>query len=327
MGRARVVNLVLDSFGSFLGMEEGCIILRDREGNTQKYPLCESKIGEIVLKSGNTVSTGLLSSLAFWGIDVLVTTRAGRPIAVLKNLEDDSHVQTRISQYEALKNGKGIYVAKQIVLAKTLSQNQVLRKYGLRQLDVMGIKDKIDKIESVDFRKRLMAIEARSSRHYFEHIFKLFDKRLRPEQRCTFQAYDGMNNLFNLAYELLKWKCYRALSKAHLETHLGFMHTLSPVGRPSLVCDFEELYRYLVDDFLIGYRLNLKPKDFKAKAEMFMDKKGKRIYLNESKTRELTREFHDYFKRKVKIPRIRRGKIQKIETLINEALELDSKKA
>ncbi|RLI39853.1 hypothetical protein DRO64_10015 [Candidatus Bathyarchaeota archaeon] len=25
-------------------------------------------------------------------------------------------------------------------------------------------------------------------------------------------------------YELLFWKCYRDLSKAHLETHLGFIH-------------------------------------------------------------------------------------------------------
>ena len=138
------MNLVLDSFGSFLGMEKGCIVLRDREGNTQKYPLVESKIGEIVLQSGNMVSTGVLASLGFWRVDVVVATKAGRPIAVLKNLNDDSHVQTRICQYEALKNGKGDYIAKQIVLAKVLSQNQVLRKYGLRQLDVMGIKERIE---------------------------------------------------------------------------------------------------------------------------------------------------------------------------------------
>jgi len=32
MGKGKkVVNLVLDSFGSFLGMEKGCIVLRDRE--------------------------------------------------------------------------------------------------------------------------------------------------------------------------------------------------------------------------------------------------------------------------------------------------------
>ena len=94
MGRKiKVVNLVLDSFGSFLGMEKGCIILRDRKGEVRKYPLVQTEIGEVVLQSGNMVSTGVLSSLGFWSIDVLVTTRAGRPIAVLKNLSDDVHVK------------------------------------------------------------------------------------------------------------------------------------------------------------------------------------------------------------------------------------------
>lgn len=108
------------------------------------------------------------------------------------------------------------------------------------------------------------------------------------------RARDGINNLFNLGYELLFWKCYKALTKAHLETHLGFMHTLIR-GRPSLVCDFEEIYRYLVDDFLIGYSQGLTPKDFSARTEVFKDKKGKRIYLNKPKTRELMSRLQDYF--------------------------------
>jgi len=160
------------------------------------------------------------------------------------------------------------------------------------------------RIEEIDgdldyVRKRLMVIEAKASKHYFQEIFKLFDRRLRPKRRSTFQAYDGINNTFNLTYEILFWKCYRALSKAHLETHLGFMHSLA-FGRPSLVCDFEELYRYLVDDFLIGYRLHLKPKDFEAidrsRTETFNDKRGKRIYLSRPKTKKLTKELHGFFR-------------------------------
>ena len=106
--RAKVVNLVVDTFGNYLVMNNGCIVLRDKERNEQRYPLFDDEIGEIVLTSGNMVSTQALSALGFWGIDVLITTRNGRPIAMLKNLEDDAHVNTRICQYEALKNGKGI---------------------------------------------------------------------------------------------------------------------------------------------------------------------------------------------------------------------------
>ena len=137
MREVKTVNLNLDTYGNYLGMEKGCIILRDRQRREKRYPLFEQEIGEVILKSGNMVSTGVLSALGFWGIDVLVSTRNDRPIAILKNLEDDSHVKTRINQYEAIKNGKGILVAKRIVLAKAMGQNQVLTKYGLMQHDTM----------------------------------------------------------------------------------------------------------------------------------------------------------------------------------------------
>lgn len=95
-------------------MEKGCFIVKDKNENIERYPLFENEIGEIVLKSGNTVSTGALASCGFWDIDVLITTQKGRPIAILKGLDDDSHVQTRLCQYEAINNEKGIHIAKQL---------------------------------------------------------------------------------------------------------------------------------------------------------------------------------------------------------------------
>jgi CRISPR-associated protein Cas1 len=301
-------------------MDRGCIVLRDKNKNEKKYPLFEAEIGEVVLTSGSVVSTQALSALGFWGIDVLIATRNGRPIAMLKNLDDDSHVTTRISQYEALKNGKGIDIAKQIVTAKILGQNQLLKKYGLRQHDVMRAKEVISEVDITDLallRNKLTNIEGRFARGYFDQIFQLFPYELRPDKRRGFQAYDGINNVFNLGYELLFWKCYRALSKAHLETHLGFVHALK-WGRPSLVCDFEEIYRCLIDDFLIGFSKSMKPKDFTARTVMFNDKKGKRMYLNKTKTNELLSGLHDYFRNIVNVPRIKMGKRQEIESLINE---------
>jgi hypothetical protein len=37
-----------------------------------------------------------------------------------------------------------------------------------------------------------------------------------------------------------------------------------------------------------------------------------------AQTRELTREFHDYFREKVNVSRIKHGKRQEIESMINE---------
>jgi CRISPR/Cas system-associated endonuclease Cas1 len=69
-------------------MEKGAFIVKDKQGNSKKYPLFEQELGEVILKSGNFVSTGALASLGFWGIDVLVMTQRGRPVAWLKALDD-----------------------------------------------------------------------------------------------------------------------------------------------------------------------------------------------------------------------------------------------
>ena len=45
---------------------------------------------------------------------------------------------------------------------------------------------------------------------------------------------------------------------------------------------------------------------------------AKRQVLNKKKTKELVKGIEELFKTKVKIPRIRHGKMQALETLINE---------
>ncbi|MFB0504852.1 MAG: hypothetical protein ACETWE_13570 [Candidatus Bathyarchaeia archaeon] len=75
-----------------------------------------------------------------------------------------------------------------------------------------------------------------------------------------------------------------------------------------------------MDDFLIQYCQNLKPDDLAAKAETWNNKKGKRIYLNHSLTDDLTNRLQDYFMRTVKIPRMRRGRQQELETLLTKRL-------
>jgi len=92
------LKLSLDDYGSYLGRSEGCFEVRNKNGKTEQYPLFEKEIGECILQSGNYVSVDALISLALWNIDTYITTKKNRTVAVLKNLEDDSHVKTRIAQ-------------------------------------------------------------------------------------------------------------------------------------------------------------------------------------------------------------------------------------
>jgi len=243
----------------------------------------------------------------------MVLTRNHKPVAILRSLDDDSHVKTRIAQYEALKNGKGVLIAKTIVLSKIESQNVILRKYGLEQHDLMAVKVKIENIESAnikDVRKRLLPIEGKASEFYFRQIFQLLPKGLRVDKRKGWKAFDGVNNTFNLAYTILKYRVHSAILKAHLEPYLGFVHG-EQFGKPSLVCDFMELYRYLIDNFIIEFSQTLKSNDFMLKTEWYSTNRlGKRQVLNREKIRELTQSLNRFFEAKVGIPRIRHGNKQ-----------------
>jgi len=320
-------KLVLDGNGSYLGMEKGCFVLKDKQGEVERYPLFEQEIGEVILKSGNSISTGALASFGFWDIDVLVMTSRGRPVAMLRSLDDDSYVQTRIAQYQASLDERAFTIAKSLITAKLEGQNVILRKYGLEP-HFDNFKGLIEFTETKNlelFRRKLTGIEGKHTQHYYKQIFGLFPDKLRPEKREGFMAYDGMNNTFNLAYEILAWKIHKALVKAKLEPYLGFLHS-NQMAKLSLVCDFQEIYRYLIDDFLINYCQKLSKKDFKMKAESGSHgKKGKREYLTDSETTVLLDELNNFFETMVEVKRIRNGEHQTLETLINEEALLFAK--
>ena len=124
-----------------------------------------------------------------------------------------------------------------------------------------------------------MHIEGKCSLQYFSQVFDLFNQEVRPSNRKTYKAYEGVNNLFSLVYRVLFWKVRIALIRAKLELYLGFLHS-GQFGKPSLVCDFQDLYRYLIDDYLIERGQKLHKKDFVVVTDFMMRlKMGERIHL------------------------------------------------
>jgi CRISPR-associated protein Cas1 len=315
MVHTKALNLKLEGYGSYLGRGEGCLEVKQKDGTKETYPLFEKEIGEAILKEGGYVSVSALKSLALWNIDTIVTDWKNMPVAVLMNLDDFSHVKTRVSQYEAVSNHKGIEIARQFVSSKIEGQNRVLEKYGF-----MPYRPELT-VKSNDLktaRRNFTGIEGRLAEYYYSNIFQLFPEKIRPESRKTYKAYDGLNNLFNFGYQVLRWKIQIALIKAKLEPYLGFLHS-TQFGKPSLVCDFQELYRYLIDDFLIDRCKNLHKKDFVLKDEFYMHTKaGKRVFLRDIETGELFEALNMYFETKVDVPRIRIGRSQSIDSLICE---------
>jgi CRISPR/Cas system-associated endonuclease Cas1 len=122
----------------------------------------------------------------------------------------------------------------------------------------------------------------------------------------------------NRAYEMVSWKVHHALIKAKLEPYLGFPYSMVE-GKPSLICDFRGLCRYLMDDFVIQYCGRLGKKGFTLKKEDFStDKEGERGHLSDIQINTFVGSLKGYFYTEVERLRIRMDKSQEIETLINE---------
>ena len=80
-----------------------------------------------------------------------------------------------------------------------------------------------------------------------------------------------------------------------------------------------ELYRCLVDGFLIQYCQGLRKRDFKAKFEDYSSsRKGKREYLVRDKTNDLMERLYGLFESWVDVARVKHGDRQTVESLINE---------
>ena len=318
MRGSKTLEIKLEGYGDFFGTRQGTLLIRDKNKKEKTFPLFENEIGSIILKTGNLTSVGALATCSFWGIDVLILTSRGNPVGILKSLEDDSYVQTRVNQYQALENGKGREIAKALIIAKAQGYNNVLSKFGLRPVGF--VKGDVNAIEAEDtrtFRRKLMCYESKFSKRYFSEIFKMFDEEIRPQGRKTFLAFDGLNNVFNLAYEHLRWKVHIALLKAKLEPYLGFLHSMQH-GKPSLICDFMETFRYLIDDTVISFCRDASPKDFVFKKEKRSNRIGKRQYLNKQMEKAFTERLNATFKGFVEIPRVKVGKRQEVESLIFE---------
>jgi len=211
-------------------------------------------------------------------------------------------------QYEAYHNvERKMKIAKTIIKAKLEGQNQVLEKLNLK------LHNDLDKIEGLDGLKTIMHFEAMHGKAYFQQLFSLLPKKIKPKSRQTYNAYDGVNNLFNLAYEVLSWKVYQAVIRAKLEAYLGFLHSVQP-QKPSFVCDFMEIYRYLIDYFVIEYCVKNKDLLFVLNYQ----NKGYRLFLNRTETRKFVNALHEFLHQHINIARFRHGSRQQIETLISE---------
>jgi len=313
------MRLQLKDHGRYLGTEKFDFVIKKNRESVDTKPFHSVK--EISLPSGNSVSTKALAWASIYGIKCLVTSQSGRPLGVLLPLNYDSHVKTRIKQYESYSNKVGVKIAKSIAKAKIDAQASLLQKHQIicnkRKKQSLIKLEKLEAHSVEQIRTKIHSIEGHFGKFYFKELIKLFPENLQTRIRHSYKAVDITNNLFNLGYEVLKWEVYKAVLNAHLDPFLGFLHSIQRC-KPSLVCDLQEPYRPLIECFLINYSKKLETKDLETNYYGSFP----RIFLKHEVSTKMIGELNSLLDTKIEKQRTSEyGRMSKIKTIIREDFE------
>jgi len=281
-------------------------------GSEKKQRIPFHKVNHAVISSGNSVSTTALFWLATYGIETIVLSKTGKLVSTLVPAKDYARADTRLKQYEAYFNNKGVEIAKDLVRKRIESQISLMGKNNLDpsrlenslfQLDFEG--DRVD-----DIRAGLQGLEGRCTQEFFKQYFKQFPDYLKIEKRYQRAAKDPLNNLLNLGYEILRRRVHTAVVSAHLDPYLGYLHS-TRMYHPALVYDMLEPWRTVAEEFILNYHENLS-------TDSFM-KKGERNFLKRDEQITFTNTLDKIIDNR-RIPYNRRGnsKTTRIRTAVKE---------
>jgi len=307
-------QIVLNDYGEYLGThgQKFAVFKNGKITNESDF----HQIKEVYLKSGNTVSTQALAWCALYGINVMILSNTEKLLASIQPLDGDARVKTRLAQYQAYNTEKGVSIAKAVVEARIHTQVNLLDEYGFKLRDLTPRLRRIKSQNIEDVRPEIQGVEGRVSLWYFRKYFSLFPKIFKPKIRENQNAHGALNNLLNLGYEILKGEIYKATIHAHLDPYLGYLHSIE-FGKPSLICDLQEIFRTLTEKFLI------KNKEKYLNIDNFYAKNEKRIFLKPRISKEFIANFNEYLEKKIPFKRRKFREKCTIKTIISqEAIKL-----
>ncbi|RLF00256.1 MAG: CRISPR-associated endonuclease Cas1 [Thermoprotei archaeon] len=264
--------LVVDSYGVFVGKKGDRIVVR-RRGEK----VCEEPAGSVDLIRlscrGVCVSLDLLELVLRYGIDLVVASRSGVPLALLVPFRAGSSIRTRREQYWAYRDDRGAFLAKAFIEGKVRNQANFLKyivrvyrsvgpdvKASLLEASerISGLVEDLRGIECRDcdyVRRGVLGVEAEAASIYWEALSRVVPRELgfsRRRKRSE-RPRDVFNVLLNYAYGVLATEVWIALVKAGLDPWAGFLHKDNP-RRPGLVYDLMEEFRVpVVDKPLLGF--------------------------------------------------------------------------
>ncbi len=231
--------------------------------DTELFEIQTRKVSAVCLVGNIQISTQAMSLLADEGIPVTFICLDGGikgeflPAA-------NKNLNLRFAQYKAsIEEDISMEIAKNFALKKLKSYRVFYRR--LQKNDevencktLIGSFDRmIRELENVRDYQELLGYEGIASRIHFANLGKFFKSEISFSKRSHYPPEDEANALLSLGYTMLFKLLNGMLHAAGLDVYKGFLHK-EKYNRPSLTCDFEEIFRVNTVDYFILKLCNLK---------------------------------------------------------------------
>lgn len=245
------MDVLLDTRGLAVRRHRQRFAVRSGEENRE---WAADDVGQLVLGPSQMISTDALALAAETGTDVVVLDWRGEFVGRFVPASLSGAALVKRAQLEAATDGRGLTVARELVLAKCRNQQHLLR--ALDAEATAEIRHAISRTltQRLDFgptlataRPLLFAMEGQVGRHYFEGLRAVVPSGLGFAGRTRRPPRDVVNAALSYGYAILCGQAERALALSGFEPSLGFLHT-DRWGKPSLTLDFVELFRQPIVD-------------------------------------------------------------------------------
>ncbi|HPN39574.1 MAG TPA: CRISPR-associated endonuclease Cas1 [Melioribacteraceae bacterium] len=292
------MQLFIDTFGSFLHVKDQMfeVIVPLQNGEKKKHVIPPSKISNMLLGSGVSLSSDAVKLALTNNIDILFVEYDGMPLGRVWHGKLGSTVKIRRAQLIAGSSVTGVNFVKEWIINKLSNQEEYLislknhrskeKDYLNFQIDtIIGCINNIKeaKANTIDeIADLIRGNEGVAGRIYFETLSELLPEEYKFNGRSKRPALDPFNAFLNYAYGILYGRIEKALIIAGIDPYLGFLHR-DDFNQKSMVFDFIEPFRILADKTV--YKLFTAKKVSgvhvdKLEKGMSLNKEGKTLLIN-----------------------------------------------
>jgi len=262
--------IVLQDWGCWLRKSGERFVVGIGKDKSKKREYPAGNVDMIVVSNPSTSLTVSALKLAVDNkIPVFFTYSSGYPYAVLFPIVSTGSARTRMEQYLAREDKRGLELAKGFATGKLLNQYYLLMSFSRyrrkrvpekakeleeRALKIREIVDEVKKVSgdklTFGIRTKLMSLESRGAEVYWDAISRIIPETFNFVRREKRGATDPINSLLNYGYGCLLARVTTAIFYVGLDPYAGYLH-VDRAGRESLALDLMEEFRQQTVDRVV----------------------------------------------------------------------------